>query len=386
MLQLLVQKTFKRDGKGQTGRWTTRQRPYFEKRPMRLLMLVAVLLFVTTTRTNPYAPGLPLHLGHKMRVGVDGGQTEAPPRLFRLKCAAIKSSDDYDRRRRVSPPRTPPQGQRGRRRASPLSPQGRRRHVRRRGVKSEGEKEVKELLSRAVEIERQIKLQGSAGSSGSVNLRDCNFAIKTFADYDSGMGLLRSLRVFKLMRRNGSGCKPNLVTYSTLMSRALKVGKTAVAFRLWNLMLDEDPPLSVDTKAVNILLNAYSKDGDHQGAREVFEEMSLGGTGKMLPRGCVSCTPNVVSYNTLIDASHRCGDLAAGMQALQLMKENNLRPDTRTYTTLISTVGLSSTDEYGGNDPDTAFELFRSMEVRRDWWTGRRTTSAERREKPVTKG
>ena len=150
------------------------------------------------------------------------------------------------------------------------------------------EKEIKELLSRAVEIERQIELQGS-GTAGLVNLRDCNYAIKTFADYDSGMGLLRSLRVFKLMRRNGSGCKPNLVTYSTLMSRALKVGKVAVAFRLWNLMLDEDPPLAVDTKAVNILLNAYSKDGNYQGASEVFEEMRFGGTGKVLPRGCVSC-------------------------------------------------------------------------------------------------
>ena len=149
------------------------------------------------------------------------------------------------------------------------------------------------------------------------------------------------------------------------MSRALKVGKVEVAFRLWNLMREEEG-VKVDTKAVNILLNAYAKNGDIDGASGVFEEM-LGrrptGSKNMLPAGS-RCPPNVVSYNTLIDASYRCGDLVKGMEALALMKEQNIRPDTRTYTTLISTVGLG-VGVVGANNPDAAFELFEEMEVER---------------------
>ena len=77
-------------------------------------------------------------------------------------------------------------------------------------------------LSRASHIERQLQSSGIE----RVNIRDCNFCIKTLADAECKRflsdGLLRALRVFKLMRQTTSAM-PNLVTYSTLMSRAVKV-------------------------------------------------------------------------------------------------------------------------------------------------------------------
>ncbi|GMH61870.1 hypothetical protein TL16_g05547 [Triparma laevis f. inornata] len=155
------------------------------------------------------------------------------------------------------------------------------------------------------------------------------------------------------------------------MSRALKINKIEVSFRLWNLMREEEG-VKVDTKAVNILLNAYAKNGDFDGASGVFDEM-LGRTGRtkdsMLPAGS-HCPPNVVSYNTLIDASYRCGDLVKGMKALEMMKEKRIRPDTRTYTTLISTVGLG-VGVVGANNPDAAFELFEEMETEKVFPNGK---------------
>lgn len=62
-------------------------------------------------------------------------------------------------------------------------------------------KTSKEDLQRASMIEKSL----SEGRSGrkTVSIRDCNFAVKTFADSERDGGLLRSLRFFMLMRRQG---------------------------------------------------------------------------------------------------------------------------------------------------------------------------------------
>lgn len=209
---------------------------------------------------------------------------------------------------------------------------------------------------------------------------------------------------------------PTLVTYSTLMSRAVALGKPTVALRLWRLMILEKqfycnipnndtrsgssynpypnalvfggPPIVPDIKAVNILMNVFAKMGDSHAARELMEQLNH---GKVIPYNeyyqkalddepSISITststlpvlrliqvipqmePNIVTYNTLIDAYHREGDLDAGLEVLQQMKQlPHIQPDARTYTSLISTVGRRVTKSSGAKDPDLAFILFDEM-------------------------
>lgn len=202
--------------------------------------------------------------------------------------------------------------------------------------------------------------------------------------------------------------KPTLVTYSTLMSRAVSLGKPRVAVRLWNLMKNQpnfyhavisrkergknpDASLYMDTAYLrrleeedsaivpdiifcNILMNAYAKLGDHVMARLILNSM-LGSTctGNIaLHEEIPPITPTVVTYNTLADACKVAGELGAALEVLALMKshaektgDKRLAPDARTYTILISTVARKrknqSQQDFGEMDPDMAFDLLDRM-------------------------
>lgn len=166
--------------------------------------------------------------------------------------------------------------------------------------------------------------------------------------------------------------KPTLVTYSTLMSRAVSLGKPRVALRLWNLMTNQpnyysnaisrrqradrrvidaraDPSSElVDARDVivpdaiccNILMNAYAKLGDHVAARSVLNAMlGLGGAEWHVHGGIPPTGVTVVTYNTLADACKSAGELGAALEVVELMTshagvsgDSSLLPDIRTYT------------------------------------------------------
>jgi pentatricopeptide repeat protein len=79
--------------------------------------------------------------------------------------------------------------------------------------------------------------------------------------------------------------------------------------------------------------------------------------------------PTIVTFNTLADACKEAGDLAAGLEVLELMNSYNQQPDARTYTILISTVArkpkhtqVKNVNSGGESDPDRAFELLYEMQ------------------------
>lgn len=216
--------------------------------------------------------------------------------------------------------------------------------------------------------------------------------------------------------------KPTLVTYSTLMSRAVSLGKPRVALRLWNLMRNqpnfylnvistkrrrrkrtkpmrlfitpaelealerEEGAIVPDVISCNTLMNAYAKLGDHASARSVLDAM-LGDDGgervvsaerhRRSHEGIPSTLrPTVVSYNTLADACKAAGELGAALEVLEMMtdraaaaRDPGLWPDAQTYTILIATVARKGTRAGGARDvrsggerdPDMAFALLNRM-------------------------
>ncbi len=208
--------------------------------------------------------------------------------------------------------------------------------------------------------------------------------------------------------------KPTLVTYSTLMSRAVGLGKPKVALRLWNLMQnqpnfytkvssgkrrnvakeqglvdpsglqvenadgriedDEEDIVLPDVIFCNTLMNAYAKLGDHASARSILNAML--GSGIICHEGIPRTEPTVVTYNTLADACKVAGELGAGLEVLELMTahaltkgDKSLMPDARTYTILISAVARKKKNENeardvrsgGEKDPDMAFTILNRM-------------------------
>jgi pentatricopeptide repeat protein len=235
-------------------------------------------------------------------------------------------------------------------------------------------------------------------------IRDCNAALSTFGD---GHDLLRALRMFGKMRKAAAlsqRCQqqqpyvagilplipsPTLVTYSTIMSRAIHLGKPLVALRLWNLMRQQQgffyhrvmaakkdssvsttassnfPPSAIvsiipDVKAANILMNCYAKLGDVASARDLLDQMLDENGGPDVPH----MRPNLVTYNTLLDACHKRGELDVALEIKEQMERAELRPDARTYTTLIATVARKASSISGAHDPTPAFEIHQEMKLR----------------------
>ena len=209
-------------------------------------------------------------------------------------------------------------------------------------------------------------------------IRECNSALATFGD---GGDLLRALRLFGKMRKAEALFNryklrvlppvpaPTLVTYSTIMSRAVRMGKPRVALRLWNLMtkqrgffINNPSPASTivpDIKAANILMNCYAKLGDVTSARDLLNQM-LKGNGRDVPY----IHPNLVTYNTLLDACHKGEDLDTALEIKEQIDGAGLIPDTRTYTTLIATVARKASASSGAHDPTPAFSLHQEMKAR----------------------
>ncbi|GAX19542.1 hypothetical protein FisN_19Hh119 [Fistulifera solaris] len=196
------------------------------------------------------------------------------------------------------------------------------------------------------------------------SVRDCNAALAAFGDAGD---LLRALRLFGKMRKAAAygGTMvptPTLVTYSTLMSRAIKFSKPLVALRLWDLMIQKRSPGAIpmediDVRAANIRMNCFAKLADVPKAQNLLQQM-ITGDGPDVPR----LPPNIVTYNTLLHACQRAGDLDAALAVVRHM--HHCRPDTRTYTSLMATVARQKSASAGRNDPSLAFVLLDEMKSR----------------------
>jgi pentatricopeptide repeat protein len=253
------------------------------------------------------------------------------------------------------------------------------------GKWSRAEQVESQLLHALETVEMSIKAAGV--NSGSIayplmfpGIRDCNAALAAFGD---GEDLFRALRLYFKMKKAASLGKrypprtlnivpaPTLVTYSTLMSRAVHLGKPLVALRLWTIMRSQTDFFSSvssvpamrriipDVKAANILMNCYAKLGNLEAAQDLMEQMLQGGED-------VPCmTPNLVTYNTLMDACNKSNELDAALRVKEYIEHAGIRPDARTYTTLIATVARRASVASGANDPTLAFSFLQEMKVLR---------------------
>ena len=272
---------------------------------------------------------------------------------------------------------------------------------------------LKTAISQQLSFQRDHVSHSNASQTDAVQLllfptiRECNLAIAAFGDASD---LLRALKLFGKMRKSVTLHRllqqhveknshqrtegtapfvgmllppipaPTIVTYSTLMSRFVKANKPVVALRLWNLMIHTSyphrqehlEPIPIDVKAANILMNCYAKMADVPTAQQLLQDMRTSNTRAaarpsnlglqnsnryplQLPK------PNSITYNTLLSACHKAGDLDAAVKALDDMHADHLATDTLTYTTIIATVARRRSQVAGRYDPTPAFQFLQDM-------------------------
>ncbi|CAH8370271.1 unnamed protein product [Eruca vesicaria subsp. sativa] len=117
-----------------------------------------------------------------------------------------------------------------------------------------------------------------------------------------------------------------------------------------------EPAVGDTVQVHNAMMGVYSRGGKFTKAQEVLDEMRR--------RGCV---PDLISFNTLINARVKSGGLTPNLvvELLDMVRDSGLRPDAITYNTLLSACSRDSNLE-------GAVKVFEDMEAHRcqpDLWT-----------------
>lgn len=188
-------------------------------------------------------------------------------------------------------------------------------------------------------VDRLANLQkhsGLSNKSSAVKLKEYNLLLKELGDNGH---LDQCDKVLALMQ--SSGAHPNIITYSTLISKAAIWQKVDLAEMYFQNMMSSG--ISPDVTAYNCLLNAYAKVGQSDKA---FELMRVMDNNDMIP--------NLITFNTLVDSCAHSGDVSKARSVFDMMKQRGIAPNARTYSSLIHTCCQAKA-------PDQALQLLQRM-------------------------
>ncbi|MED6153892.1 hypothetical protein PIB30_106467 [Stylosanthes scabra] len=152
----------------------------------------------------------------------------------------------------------------------------------------------------------------------------------------------------------GSGCSPNVVTYTILFKAFMQSGMVTDALDLLTIMLStgQNPDLIL----CNVLIDCLSKAGRYQDAVEVFAGLSkrnikpdsytftsmlsticLSGKFYLLPQLlCVYVDTDLVLYNALLCTFVKAGHPSHSVEIYNNLVDNGFTPDKYTFTGLLN--------------------------------------------------
>ncbi|KAF9596241.1 hypothetical protein IFM89_008404 [Coptis chinensis] len=146
---------------------------------------------------------------------------------------------------------------------------------------------------------------------------------------------------------------PNARMLATILSVLGKANQEKLAVELFTRA---EPGVGDTVQVYNAMMGVYSRNGRFAKVQELLELMKSRG-----------CEPDLVSFNTLINARAKSGTLLPGV-AIKLLNEvrkSGLRPDIITYNTLISACSR-------GSDLKEAVKIYNDLEAsscQPDLWT-----------------
>ncbi|KAL0453113.1 UNVERIFIED_CONTAM: Pentatricopeptide repeat-containing protein [Sesamum latifolium] len=151
-----------------------------------------------------------------------------------------------------------------------------------------------------------------------------------------------AIKVFNSMREKRSECRPDVVTYTSIMHMYSICGQVENCHVVFNTLIAEG--LRPNIVSYNALLGAYASLGLSEQASSIFNEMKQNGI-----------RPDVVSYTSLLNAFGRSQQPQKAREIFDMMRKNNCKPNLVSYNALI--------DAYGSNGfLAEAVELLREME------------------------
>ncbi|KAM7263340.1 hypothetical protein ACFE04_001023 [Oxalis oulophora] len=146
---------------------------------------------------------------------------------------------------------------------------------------------------------------------------------------------------------------PNARMLATIVSILGKANQEGLAVEIFTRA---EPAVGDTVQVYNSMMGVYARTGKFKKVQELLDLMRERG-----------CTPDLVSFNTLINARFKVEPMVdnLGVELLDEVRRSKLRPDTITYNTLISACSRDS-------NLDEATKIFNDMEVHKcqpDLWT-----------------
>ncbi|KAE9465928.1 hypothetical protein C3L33_02160, partial [Rhododendron williamsianum] len=133
----------------------------------------------------------------------------------------------------------------------------------------------------------------------------------------------QAIEMFNSMREKRSECKPDIVTFTSLIHLYSVSGQIDHCKAVFNTMLGEG--LKPNIVTYNSLIGAYASHGMSEEAQSIFSEMKKNGF-----------RPDVVSYTSLLNAYGRSEQPKKAREVFHLMKRNNCKPNVRDISILLS--------------------------------------------------
>ncbi|KAI3471607.1 hypothetical protein Pfo_028257 [Paulownia fortunei] len=132
--------------------------------------------------------------------------------------------------------------------------------------------------------------------------------------YKTGSQYSKALSYFELMR--GTNVHPDTTTLNIVIGCLVKLGKYEEAIKVFNSMREKRSECRPDIVTYTSIMHMYSVCG--QGLK-----------------------PNIVSYNALLGAYASLGLSESASSIFNEMKQNGIRPDVISYTSLLNAFGRS---------------------------------------------
>ncbi|KAJ0044038.1 hypothetical protein Pint_17867 [Pistacia integerrima] len=162
------------------------------------------------------------------------------------------------------------------------------------------------------------------------------YCLVKLGQYDKAIGFFNS------MREKRSECRPDIVTFTTIIHLYSASGQIENCKAVFSTILAEG--LKPNIVSYNAVLGAYASHGMSEEALSVFNEINRNGF-----------RPDIVSYTSLLNSYGRSQQPRKAREVFDLIKKNNLKPNLVSYSALI--------DAYGSCGLlAEAVEVFREME------------------------
>ncbi|XP_020100290.1 pentatricopeptide repeat-containing protein At2g41720 isoform X2 [Ananas comosus] len=164
--------------------------------------------------------------------------------------------------------------------------------------------------------------------------------------FKNGAQYSKALAYFELMKE--TNISPDIFTHNIVIYCLVKLGQFGTAVDMFNSMKEKSSECRPDIVTYTTIMRAYSVCGQTENCKAVFDMMAAEGL-----------KPNIVSYNALLSAYSSNGMHVEALAIFKSIKRDGLRPDIVSYTSLLNAYGRSS-------QPEKAREIFDTMK-RHNW-------------------